>query len=224
MMLKPLPLIVPENIMEQLIHQIPRLEFKLAITQPTGNFFYDPWIMKEDYLGTVWEEVISMLPGPIGEARLIKLEPEQAYTSHADIDDRWHLNIQADKAYLIDLEKEQMHKIVTDRVWYDMDAGPIHTAANFGSYPRIQLVVRKLLLKNQLIAPVKVLVKPKTVDKFRHKFDNLVSTWLNRANKNSWIANFQFTGTEVSFECEAGKVSELLILLNQLDCHSSISM
>lgn len=222
-MLTSLNLTVPESTMEQLKQQLPIIDFKIALNRPSGNFFYDPWMIKDEFIGTVWEEVLSMLPKPIGEARLIKLEPETSYSSHADIDDRWHLNIQAEKSYLIDLENEKMYKIETDRVWYNMDAGPIHTACNFGSYPRIQLVVRHLLQKNHLNDPKNVIIKPKTADKFRYNFDNLVSTWLNRANKNSWISNFTFTGSEVSFDCESKKLDELKDLLNQLDCHSSIT-
>jgi hypothetical protein len=46
-----------------------------------------------------------------------------SYTSHADIDDRWHLSLTAEQSYLIDLDNMQMHKIDIDGYWYDMDAG-----------------------------------------------------------------------------------------------------
>jgi len=124
---------------------------RTTINKPTGNFFYDPWELKDEYKGTVWQTLYDSLPVTKGEARIIVLGPGQAYQSHADIDDRYHLNILGDESFLIDLMREQMHKLNQDGIWYDMDAGFLHTAANFGRRARVQLVIRKLLKKNPYV-------------------------------------------------------------------------
>ncbi len=77
------------------------VNFKLPLNEPTGDFFYDAWTIKKEYKGTVWDKLVSTLPGNIGEARLIKLEPGQAYRSHADMDDRYHFNIQGERSFVL---------------------------------------------------------------------------------------------------------------------------
>jgi hypothetical protein len=74
--------------------------FKTPLNEPTGNFFYDPWLIKDKYVGTVWEKLLASLPQPHGEARVIIMEPGSSYMAHSDIDNRWHLNIQGDYSYL----------------------------------------------------------------------------------------------------------------------------
>jgi hypothetical protein len=180
---------------------IPAFDSKLTINQPTGNFFYEPWEIKTEFKNTVWEEILSSLESDIGEARLIKLEPQQAYSSHADIDDRWHLSLESDQSYLIDLDDMVVHNLESNGTWYFMDAGRIHTAGNFGGTTRVQLVVRKLLLKNKILNPVKVIINPVgDTTWYRYNFDLIVSPWLNRANKVGDISNFNFQGNTITFD------------------------
>jgi hypothetical protein len=196
-------------------NHLPKDEMKTPINYPTGNFFYDPWVLKDEYKGTVWEILYNSLPVTKGEARIIILDPGQAYQSHADIDDRYHLNILGSKSYLIDLENNQMYFLDANGIWYDMDAGQIHTATNFGRTARIQLVIRKLLLNNVLKDPLPVTIQTtlKNLDQARFIFDNTISPWLNFANKRKYINNFSYTNNQASFNIEE---SVLYILKNIL--------
>lgn len=190
---------------------------RTVINRPVKSFFYDPWELKDEYKGTIWEKIYNTLPTQKGEARIITLEQGTNYYSHADIDDRWHLNIQGNQSYLIDLDNKVMHSVEEDGIWYDMDAGRLHVAANFGCIPRSQLVVRQLLTRNTLKNPVKVIITI-TVDKIetetRYRFDYKLSPWLNRANKKGLITNFNYNKSNcVEFEVErdlSGKVLEML--------------
>lgn len=185
-------------------------EVKTSLNQPTGNFFYDPWEIKPEYKGTVWETLLNSLPEVHGEARVIVMQPGTTYMAHADIDDRWHLNLQGNDSYLIDLENLDMHLLETTGYWYCMDAGRIHTASNYGSIPRVQLVVRKLLTNSTNKGLTQVIIKPasKQYD-YRFKFDNIVSPWLNRTNKNNKLADFSFNGEIVKFKVAVTELSSL---------------
>jgi hypothetical protein len=181
--------------------------FRESINMPTGNFFYDPWEIKPEYKGTVWEELLNPLTN-IGEARIIILNSETCYTKHADIDDRYHLNLNGDEGYLINLETLDMHHLVQDGIWYDMNAGILHTATSFGEEVRIQLVVRKLLLRNDLKDPVTISILPGGKNP-RYTFDNVLSPWLNYANKQGKINNFRGDNLNVIFDIDKEYLGEL---------------
>ena len=182
---------------------------KHDISNPTGNFFYDPWQLKSEYLGTPWETILNSLPGDKGQARVIILESPSCYTAHSDIDDRYHLNLFGDEAYLIDLEEQKMYRTIKDGIWYDMDAGKIHTAMSIGEHVRAQLVVRKLLNKNKLQNPVTVKVYGN--DNPRYKFDNVLSPWLNCANKKGTITNVSIVKFGIQFDIEENLISTIPI-------------
>jgi hypothetical protein len=188
--------------------QLPNEGMKTTINQPTGNFFYDPWILKDEYKGTVWETLYNSLPVAKGEARIIILDPARCYQTHADIDDRYHLNILGEACYLMDLVKEQMYRLEQDGVWYDMNAGLLHTATNFGRRARVQLVVRHLLKKNELLDPVEIVLSStvSNTDDTRFIFDNTLSLWLNQANKLGYINNFSYSPITVKFNIEKNKL------------------
>ena len=191
---------VPLKIFNIAKDSIPSIGSKLSLNQPTGDFFYDTWEIKSEFKNTVWEEVLDSLPLEKGEARLIELAPQQTYSSHADIDDRWHLALSGDQSYLIDLDEMKIHKTDPNGDWYYMDAGRIHSAANFGGHSRIQLVVRKLLLKNNIDNSVQVTINPAGDTTWhRHNFDLIFSPWLNRANKAGDISHFNFQGNSIRF-------------------------
>lgn len=187
---------------------------KHDITQPTGDFFYDPWKLKNEYLNTPLEDVWSSLPIDTGQARIIVLESPSCYTQHADIDDRYHLNLSGDEGYLIDLETKEMFKLERDGVWYEMDAGKIHTAISIGEHLRVQLVIRKLLTRNSLNNPLRVGIEP-SGNNSRYHFDNKISPWLNRANKKGIINNFSLKDNNVYFDIEKDSFSELTSVVPQ---------
>jgi hypothetical protein len=198
------------DLLKQALSTVNSDQFKLSLNQPTGDFFYDPWVIKPEFKNTIWESILNSLPYDQGEARIIILKPGVAYCCHADADDRWHLNLQSEFGFICDLDHNIMHRLLTDGYWYNMDAGGKHTAANFGSVDRIQLVVRQLLNKNKLVDPifVKIVTKVQTTD-FRYQFDNIISPWLNAANKKAIINNFKFVNDEVSFNIERNNLESL---------------
>jgi len=199
------------KLFQEACSQLPEAGMRTTINRPIGDFFYDSWVLKDEYKDTVWETLYNSLPVSKGEARIIILDPNQCYQRHADIDDRYHLNILGENCYLIDLVRDIMYPLEQDGIWYDMDASYLHTAANFGRRARIQLVVRKLLKKNRLVNPVDIAVTTTmtNADHARHIFDNRVSPWLNQANKSGFISNFSHESVVVKFSIEKDKLDEL---------------
>jgi hypothetical protein len=214
-MLTPTNYTVDTYLFQEACRSLPKEGMRTTINKPTGSFFYDPWIIKDEYKGTVWETLYNSLPVTKGEARIIILDPNQCYQIHADIDDRYHLNILGDNSYLIDLIRDNMYPLSQDGIWYDMDAGFLHTAANFGRRARIQLVVRHLLKKNRLHNPVglAIVTTMSNADHARSIFDSTVSPWLNEANKLGFISNFEFTAISTKFSIEQDKLDSLKSIL-----------
>ena len=214
-MLTPTNYTVDTRLFQEACHSLPAGVMKITINQPAGDFFYDSWILKDEYKGTVWELLYNSLPVSKGEARIIILDPGHCYQIHADIDDRYHLNILGDNSYLIDLLQEIMYPLSQDGIWYDMDAGFIHTATNFGRQARVQLVVRKLLKNNKLLHPVDVRISTKlgNLNHARFLFDNSMSPWLNEANKNGFINNFNYTPSLITFNIEQARFDSLVFAL-----------
>lgn len=206
---------ISQELLQDAIASLPNDEFHTTINEPTGDFFYDPWAVKSEYQATVWGELLAAIKEPVGEARVIVLKPQMSYHVHADIDDRFHLNVHSESSYLIDLDSEKLHKLQTDGVWYLMDAGRKHTASNFGRFDRVQLVVRKNLQRGNLNNPksIKIYSNIPTVDDSRFIFDNTVSTWLNQANKKNLIDNFKPSPSCVSIDIEECFVQELAAIL-----------
>jgi hypothetical protein len=214
-MLTPTQYTVDTSLYQEACFHLPKSGMKTTITKPTGDFFYDPWIINDEYKGTVWETIYNSLPIAKGEARIIILDPGQCYQIHADIDDRYHLNILGDNSYLIDLIRDTMYPLSQDGIWYEMDAGLLHSATNFGRRARVQLVVRKLLKKNKLKDPVEIVIATEmaNTNHARFLFDNTMSPWLNEANKLGFISDFSYTAVSVKFNIEKEKIESLKRML-----------
>jgi hypothetical protein len=214
-MLTKLNYTVPMDLLQEAINSLPSDDFRHTINEPTGDFFYDPWTVKNEFADSIWGELLSSLPMPVGEARIIILKPGTCYQSHADIDDRYHLNLSSHYAYLVDLDSEQMYQLKNNGAWYLMDAGRLHSATNFGVHNRVQLVVRKLLSHNTLTSPVTVKVYCDTLpaDRARFLFDESVSPWLNQANKNGLISSFSPTEKGVTLVVESTSIDSLIKIL-----------
>jgi hypothetical protein len=214
-MLTQLQYTVSTELLQEAAEQAPLLKFTWTINQPTGHFFYDPWVIKPEYANTAWAKLLESLPFVVGQARLIGLDPATSYHSHADIDDRYHLNITGENCYLFDFDNEIMHPVQADGIWYEMDAGRVHSASNFGRVCRSQLVVRKLLEDNVLddAIPVTIIPTGENSNDSRFLFDQHVSPWLNRANKKGNINNFNYTDQITSFNLKASLLDELRELL-----------
>jgi hypothetical protein len=218
-------LIVPKDLFDLAGSSIPHIDGKLVLNEPTGSFFYDSWTIKQEFVDTPWEQLLAMLPMH-GEARLINLRSATCYTTHSDIDDRYHLNIKGEYSYLINLDSKEMFTTTQDRVWYVMDAGPRHSACNFGYDDRVQLVVRKLLNENVLVNPLSIRLCSNTCDfeMARFIFDDTISPWLNRINKQHLINDFRLEGNDVLFDLEAQSLPSLLEILPKEFGYEQISI
>jgi hypothetical protein len=191
-------------------------EVEFTLNTPTKHFFYDAWAIKDEYKGTVWEKLYNSLPADKGEARVIRLNAGECYISHADIDDRYHLNLSGTNCFLIDLDTKNLHGLTTDGIWYDMNAGKIHTATNFGNRVRFQLVIRKLLHRGDFKDRVDVTIQPKTKsnkDDCRYLFDGIISPWLNDINKKGLLDNFMYKNGVVNFTIDHWYFHELQSIL-----------
>jgi hypothetical protein len=199
------------DLIEQAVTQLPNFEHRIDLNVSTGDFFYNKWTILPQFKDTVWEQILNTLPIDVGQARLMKLAPEECYRSHADADDRYHLNLIGDKSFLIDLDNSKMFPTEKDGVWYIMDAGKRHSAVNFGGKPRIQLVVRKLMTRGDLLSPNNVSVcLTEPIPNFRYVFDDVFSPWINAKNKLGHIDNFHLPdSTTVSFTTEGVLIQEL---------------
>lgn len=201
---------VPLELIKQAKISIPTLNSKLTINNASGRFFYDPWQIKKEFKNTVWETILNTLPFSVGEARIIQLQHGTCYMSHCDIDDRYHLNIEGQYSFLIDVDSQKMFPTVADGVWYTMNAGIRHVAANFGSTSRFQLVVRHLLNDAVLNDPVTVEIKPICVNP-RFEFDDIVSPCINQLNKLFRLADFTILEDGVKFKLEKDCLKELAL-------------
>lgn len=224
-MLEPTQYTISNAVLQEAVNSIPTIDSRLALNQPTGRFFNDPWETKLEFKNTVWEQILDSLPEDKGEARLIKLEQGVCYPSHADIDDRWHLSIKGNHSYLIDLENDTMYQTNELGRWYSMDAGVRHSAANFGDCDRIQLVIRKLLPVPTITDPVNISITLKTVvNERRFIFDDVISPWLNRAYKLGIVDNFKGVDLEATMTVERShipaleKVISKYFTLTVMDC------
>lgn len=200
----------PDGLIDQALKEYPITEESTVLNEPLGNFFYDPWRIKNQYKDTPWQAVLDTLPYTVGQARIIKLEPGESYMAHADVDNRWHLNLTGEQSYLIDLENKIMHECVRDNRWAYMDAGRIHSASNYGSIPRLQLVVRELLRTNyEPVDLVSIRMVPAYEQHdFRYKFDKIFSPFLNKANNKLKMADFSHTQVSLSFKLERELIKE----------------
>lgn len=193
---------------------------RCAINQPTGHLLYDPYEIKQEWVGTEFERLAEEMPVVVSEIRLMKLDPGAVYRSHADIDDRVHLNLQSnEQCYLIDLDNQNMYPIVADNELYIMDGSYLHTAVNFGSSPRIQLVMRIPLIKHNnptfINATIKFVNPPHNL---RYIIDQYVSPWLNRYVKYKMLGYFENT-TPVEFKLKLDQTA-LDHILSILEEHS----
>ena len=215
-MLVPTHYTISDDLLQEAFNSLPDIDSRLALNEPSGSFFTDHWVIKPEFKGTVWEQVLDSLEEPKGEARLIKMGPGECYPSHADIDDRWHLTITGNHSYLIDLDSTTMYPTDPNGQWYLMDAGSRHSAANFGSENRIQLVVRKLLPSGMINNPIDITLRLRVVNyDYRFVFDDIVSPWLNRAYKRGIVNRFNTDGQLVKITISKEYIKELAEAINE---------
>jgi len=195
--------------LEQAIQSLPAIDFKFTLNEPTGNFFYDSWKIKDKFKNTIWEEILLTLPFDQGEARLISLAPGTCYWAHGDIDDRWHLSLVNEHSFLADLSSPSLYTTDVGK-WYIMDTSRIHSAVNFGEHNRIQLVVRKLLTNGCFDNAISITIPIPKIDNARYLFDTLYSPWLNLTNKTGCLKNFSYTENEITFKIDESVSNSLI--------------
>lgn len=204
---------ISDNILRLAQNNIPNIDSNgkkesLTLNKPSNRFFYDRWEIKDEFKDSVWEDILNTITEPIGEARLIQLPNGTCYMSHCDIDDRYHLNIEGQYSYLIDIDSEKMYSTIADGKWYCIDTGIRHVAANFGSVNRTQLVVRKLLNDAELKKSVNVKIFP-ICENPRFEFDDIISPWLHKMNKSFFLREFELIENGVSFKLDQDCVNDL---------------
>ncbi len=190
---------------------------KNVLTKPKGDFFYDEWELLPVYNGTSLGELFYNI-GPVGEARINVMKPGECYTAHADIDDRYHLTLESEQSYLTDIERLVTYPCVANDILYEMDAGRLHTASNYGYKDRYELVIRKLLNKIDLQEPTVVTCKVENPPyNLRYLFDRSFSCLLNRLNKDGLISDFKkISDFCITFQVEQFALQEVLNL--KQDC------
>jgi len=199
---------------------------RCSLNSPTGHWLYDPYVINDEWKNTEFEKVLSQIPEPIGEARLMKLEPGECYRSHADIDDRIHLNLTSNyECYLIDLYSQYLHKIKTDNIFYKMDGSYIHTAVNFGSSSRIQLVIRVPLIRNTDPSLKTIILEFQNPPyNLRYILDHDFSPWLNRAIKDRDIGYFNLINqTTYELTIKESVINRMSFILDNLKIKYSIT-
>ena len=207
--------VCPEGLIEQALKENPVTDEAVVLNEPTGDFFYDTWTIKDLYKDTIWQQVLDTMPMSIGQARIIKLAPGESYMAHADVDNRWHLNLTGEQSYLIDLDEKVMYECVRDNRWAYMDASQIHAATNYGSIPRLQLVVREPLRRSRHpvdLVSISIEAAYEQHD-FRYKFDKIFSPFLNKANQRYKLADFAHTTFTLSFKLERELLEEFKELI-----------
>jgi hypothetical protein len=195
------------------------------LNHPTGHWLYDPYEINEEWRGTPFEELLLELEQySIGEARLIKLDPGTCYCSHADIDDRVHLNLLSNsQCYLIDLSSSKMHKLEADGKLYHMDGGRIHTAANFGSSERVQLVARIRLTDYEIadFKRVELVFTDRPYD-LRYNIDNSVSVLMSRLIKEKNMKFIEYAADRIIVEVNDTALDRIAQELSKLEVQYKI--
>lgn len=189
------------------------------LNRPTGHWLYDPYVIANEWRNTEFERLLESIPMPIGEARLMKLSFGECYSAHADVDDRLHINLVSnDQSYLIDLNESKMYQLNTDGKLYRMNGGKIHTAVNFGSTDRIQLVIRiplKRYTQKDFVTKTIEFLDP--AFNLRYILDNHISSYINWAIKNKEIGYFNpISETKIEFHLAPDCLQKLIYKIKQV--------
>ena len=198
---------------------------KLDVNQPTGNFFYDPWQLKPQYTGTVLHTLLDQL-GNVGQAKIVSIPPGQCYLAHSDVEDRYHVTLQSEHSYVMDISNQKTHPCRVDDCVYHMNTAQLHSVMNAGYVPRIQLVVRQLLTRHQLVDPVHILIEATQAHhNLRQQWDQSILVWCNLANKQGIMTNFDPMDSEarVQFDMESSHLDSLKEVLGQCGFSTELS-
>jgi uncharacterized cupin superfamily protein len=163
------------------------------IAHRTGDAYYDEWLLDDRYRGTELGRLWDTLDRP-GQARVIMQPPGRAYMAHADVDDRYHINLTGSESYLIDLDQGRLHPCRADGRVYRFQASMAHTAANFGNEHRAQLVIKQRLAHNTLTDPVPTMVRLRNRRDYhqgRYGYDLRMLAFIGSGSRLGVITAFQ---------------------------------
>lgn len=181
---------------QKMVDYLPLIDWdndgRASITVPTGHWLYEPYKLAVRFQGTPFAKFLDIIPFEYGEVRLMKMSPGTCYRAHADIDDRLHINLTANEhCHLIDLNANKMYPVKSDGYVYKMDGGKIHTAVNFGSTDRVQLVLRVPLknydIENGVYCSITFTDPPHDI---RYQLDQHISPLLNQYVKSGDLGYF----------------------------------
>lgn len=181
---------------QKMVDYLPLIDWdndgRASITVPTGHWLYEPYKLAVRFQGTPFAKFLDIIPFEYGEVRLMKMSPGTCYRAHADIDDRLHINLTANEhCHLIDLNANRMYPIKSDGYVYKMDGSRIHTAVNFGSTDRVQLVLRVPLkmydVEDGIYCSIKFIDPPHDL---RYQLDQHISPLLNQYVKSGDLGYF----------------------------------
>jgi hypothetical protein len=189
-MLKKLDHAFPIDPIVEQVNALPYFERYIQLNETDeGRLFNGPYRTKPEFVGTPLGDVLTAL-GNVGEARLLKLKPEESYMAHSDPDDRLHMSIVTNEyTRIIDLDANQMYHLPVDGTVWLMDTGPIHVASNFGAHERIHLNIR-VLLPDVKDGWVRFTVEGGDYD-WRHIIQISITRWMNRALKLGKVAGLR---------------------------------
>ena len=191
--------------------------FKLDLNQPTGNFYYDPWQLKPEYEHTAVAQLLHQL-APVGQVKIVSIPPGQCYLAHSDVEDRYHVTLQSEHSYVLDITHQQVYECRVDDRVYHTNTAQLHTVMNAGYVPRIQLVIRELLTRHQLVNPVRIHIQAtQAPHNLRQQWDNHILVWCNLAHKQGIITDFDPMNSEaqVQFHMESDHLDSLRAVLGQ---------
>ena len=191
--------------------------FKLDLNLPTGNFYYDPWQLKPQYEHTEVARVLDLL-APVGQVKIVSIPPGQCYLAHSDVEDRYHVTLQSEHSYVLDITQQQSYECRVDNRVYLMNTAQLHTVMNAGYVPRIQLVIRRLLTRHTLQDPIHIHIEAtEAPHNLRQQWDNHILVWCNLAHKQGIMTDFDPMNSEarVQFRMESDHLDSLRSVLGQ---------
>lgn len=98
--------------------------------------------MNSIFKNTIWEETLMKLPGKIGRARIMIMNPGKGLDQHRDLEMRWHLALFTDPGCIAyDVESDTQYHIPADGYFYKLDARKLHRVYNESNIRRVHLVV-----------------------------------------------------------------------------------
>lgn len=101
--------------------------------------------MNSIFKNTIWEDTLRLLPGKIGRARLMIMNPKGSLFKHRDLQARWQLALFTDpNCTIYDFNNDKSYHIPADGYFYKLDARSPHAAYNkTDALIRVSLVVEE---------------------------------------------------------------------------------